>query len=147
MFQHHVHRQCDVALDKMGLRPGNPLDQFRLRHRPLSHRRPQEVLGWAMIPTSPPEPVRRNVLHRDGSTARPTRVSGATLLHDYTGLSLPMRLRPSRSACCIARSFVTDFSVYFWSSEARFLTLPPHCRRAEPARGERTRAPTPRWSR
>ena len=52
-----------------------------------AHCRPQDVLGWAMIPTSPPEPVRRNVLHRDGATARPTRGSGSTLLHDHTGLS------------------------------------------------------------
>ena len=35
-----------------------------------------------MIPTSPPEPVRRNALHRDGSTARPTR--GAVVLRCYT---------------------------------------------------------------
>ena len=32
--------------------------------------------------------------------------------------------------CCIARSFVTGFSVYSWSTEARFLTLPRHRRRA-----------------
>ena len=40
--------------------------------------------------------------------------------------------------CCIARSFVTDFSVYFCSTEAGFFTLPRHRRRAE-----RGRAPPP----
>ena len=32
--------------------------------------------------------------------------------------------------CCIPRSFVTDFSVYSWSTVGRFLTLPRHRRRA-----------------
>ena len=48
----------------------------------------------------------------------------------------------ARYACCIARSFVTDFSVYFCSTEAGFFTLPRHRRRAE-----RGRAPAPQWSR
>ena len=44
----------------------------------------------------------------------------------------------ARRDCCIARSFVTDFSVYFCSTEAGFFTLPRHRRRAE-----RGRAPPP----
>ena len=38
------------------------------------------------------------------------------------------------AACCIPRYFVADFSVYSWSSTARFVTLTRHRRRAGRAR-------------
>ena len=36
--------------------------------------------------------------------------------------------------CCRSHYFVGDFSVYSWSTEARFVTLTRHRRRAEPER-------------
>ena len=46
------------------------------------------------------------------------------------GVSTGQMRQAVGALCCIARSFVTGFSVYSWSTEARFLTLPRHRRRA-----------------
>ena len=42
--------------------------------------------------------------------------------------------RLHRHWCCRSHYFVGDFSVYSWSTEARFVTLTRHRRRAEPER-------------
>ena len=49
------------------------------------------------------------------------------------GEECPVVLRPVGD-CCRSHYFVGDFSVYSWSTEARFVTLTRHRRRAEPER-------------
>ena len=60
---------------------------------------------------------------------------------DQTSVDMKNAIEPlvigygaARHMCCRSHYFVGDFSVYSWSTEARFVTLTRHRRRAEPER-------------
>ena len=55
--------------------------------------------------------------------------------------------RTGRPRCCLSHKSVRDFSDYFWSSEARFVTLLRLCRRVRAARGARAGVAVVGWER
>lgn len=73
VFEHLVHRRCDVAIDEFGLRLRRRRSvNFDIVIAPVSHSPREDVLGSTMVRASSPEAVNTWRLVRDGCTARRT---------------------------------------------------------------------------